>query len=176
MYDVLHQDTRTNASLSWGRTFDTGDYSVGGYERYETFTFLDPSGNQPGLNQTIWNGFARGSVQVAKELKLSGGLYDSHYTTFGSNLDWRLGAVYDVDPTTSLRASVGTGFRAPLLIERYVFPVSQLAPDANGVYAGQGNPNEVPEHATEYELGARIGSRRIQRSIFRSMHELARPN
>ena len=155
MYDVLHQDTRSNASLSWGRTFDTSDYAVGGYERYETFWFLDPAGNKPGLNQTIYNMFARGTAQVGKELKLSGSVFESHYTTFGSNLDWRFGAVYDAGPTTTLRASAGTGFRAPLMIERYVFPVGtgQLIPDANGVYLGQGNPHEVPEHATEFELG-----------------------
>jgi outer membrane cobalamin receptor len=153
MYDVLHQDTRSNASLSWGRTFDTSDYSVGGYERYETFWFLDPASNKPGLNQTIYNLFARGSSQVGKELKLSGSVFESHYTTFGNNLDWRLGAVYDAGPSTTLRASVGTGFRAPLLIERYVFPTSQLTPDAFGVLTGQGDPSEVPEHATEFELG-----------------------
>lgn len=153
MYDVLHQDTRTNGALEWQRTFDTGDYAIGGYERYETLAFQDPTGAMPGVNQRIWNLHARGSMQAGKELKLSGALFESHYTSFGSSLDWRVGANYDLSPSTSLRASVGTGFRAPLLIERYVFPLSQLTTDANGVFTGQGNPNEQPEHATEFELG-----------------------
>jgi len=80
-------------------------------------------------------------------------------------VDWRLGASYDVDSSTVVRASAGTGFRAPLLIERYYFPQvigphGQVQPnpglppeDSNCVVAGQGNPNEEAEHATEYELG-----------------------
>jgi len=69
-------------------------------------------------------------------------------------LDGRFGAIYSTDARTSLRFSVGTAFRAPLLIELYQFPAPQLAQDANGVFVGQGNPNEQPEHATLYELGA----------------------
>jgi outer membrane receptor protein involved in Fe transport len=89
------------------------------------------------------------------KLHLGAGLYESNYSTFGSNFDGRLSAVYDTDPQTSLRFSVGTGFRAPLLIERYVFANDQLPPpDNNCVISGQGNPNERPEHATEYEVGA----------------------
>ncbi len=60
--------------------------------------------------------------------------------------------------------SAGTGFRAPLLIERYFFPPVLVngqpqpnpglpPPDQNCVVNGQGNPNEKAEHATEYELG-----------------------
>lgn len=153
MYDVVHQDKRYNAALEWQRTFEESTYSIGAYNRYESFDFVDPLGGQPQLGQTIFNYFARGGWQVSKELQLNAGLYESHYTTFGSNLDWRLGAVYNAGPNSALRFSAGTGFRAPLLIERYVFPVSALTRDANGVYLGQGDPNERPEHATEYELG-----------------------
>lgn len=153
MYDVTHQDKRDNLALSWQRTFESGEYAFGGYSRYETFNFIDPVGNQPNLSQSIGDLFARGSWQASKELQLSGGIYDSHYSTFGTSVDWRLGAIYNTSPSTAFRFSAGTGFRAPLLIERYVFPVDQLAVDANGVYVGQGNPGEQPEHATEYELG-----------------------
>lgn len=150
MYDVSHADIRTNEALQWGRTFETASYSAGGYLRQETF--IAP-GLIPQLSQNIASYFARAQWQPARKLHLGAGAYLSHYTTFGSNLDGRFSAIYDTDPSTSLRFSVGTGFRAPLLIERYVFPIDQLAPDANGVYVGQGNPDEKPEHATEYELG-----------------------
>ncbi len=154
MYDVTHRDTRSTGSLSWQRTFENSEYEIGGYSRHETFSFLDPSGEFPGLGQTISSYYARGSFDASAKLHLSGGAYFSHYTTFGANVDGRLGLVYDADPSTSFRASWGTGFRAPLLIERYVFPDDQLpAPDANCVIGGQGNPDEVPEHATEYEVG-----------------------
>ncbi|MDE2483390.1 MAG: TonB-dependent receptor, partial [bacterium] len=152
-YDVTHQDKRSTGSLQWGRTFDRSEYAFGALTRYEAFDFVDPSGAVPALGQSVAQYFARGSVQATKELQLQGGLYGSRYSSFGSQLDGRLGAIYNLTPQTALRFSVGTGFRAPLLIERYVFPVAQLTQDARGVWVGQGNPNEGPERATEYELG-----------------------
>lgn len=152
LYDLSHQDTRTLASLEWDRSFDRSAFAVGGYVRHETF--IAP-GTLPSLSQSVASYFARAQWQPGQKVHLSAGIYASKYTTFGSNLDGRFGAVYDADPATSLRFSIGTGFRAPLLIERYVFPVNQLPPpDNNCVQAGQGNPDENPEHATEYELGA----------------------
>lgn len=150
MYDLSHADQRTNESLQWERTFDSSSYAFGGYLRQERFV---APGAIPELDQTIQSYFARGAWQPASKLHLGAGVYLSNYSTFGSNLDGRFSAIYDTDPQTSVRFSAGTGFRAPLLIERYVFPDSQLQQDNNGVYLGQGNPNEQPEHATEYELG-----------------------
>jgi vitamin B12 transporter len=152
MYDLSHADTRTNESLQWGRTFATSSFAFGGYLRQENFV---APGAVPNLSQDIVSFFGRGAWQPSSKLHLGAGVYASHYTTFGSNLDGRLSAVYDMDPQTSVRFSLGTGFRAPLLIERYVFTNDALPPpDNNCVIAGQGNPDEKPEHATEYELGA----------------------
>jgi outer membrane receptor protein involved in Fe transport len=95
----------------------------------------------------------RGGFEPLPQLRLDGGVFSSRYTSFGSNLDGRFGAIYTVRPATSIRFSLGTGFRAPLLAERYRFPYDQLALDGNNVFVGQGSPNEHPEHATEYELG-----------------------
>ncbi|MEO6835822.1 MAG: TonB-dependent receptor [Candidatus Tumulicola sp.] len=161
-YDVSHLDKRYNEALSWGRAFDLGEFALGGYARGESLTGAGIDGT---LAQSINSYFVRGAQQVGKNLRLSGGLYDANYSTFGNTLDWRLGASYDLDSSSVVRASVGTGFRAPLLIERYYFPEvvgpggkpepnPGLPPaDANCVVAGQGNPDEKPEHATEYELG-----------------------
>lgn len=152
MYDLSHKDVRTDESLQWGRTLASSSFAFGGYLRQETFV---APGAVPQLSQNIASYFARGAWRPAAKLHLGAGLYLSNYTTFGSNLDGRFSAVYDTDPATSVRFSVGTGFRAPLLIERYVFADDELPPpDNNCVIDGQGNPNEKPEHATEYELGA----------------------
>lgn len=151
LYDLSHVDNRSNVSLQWGRTFERSSFAFGGYVRQENFV---APGAVPQLRQNIASYFGRAQWQPTAKLHLGAAAYASHYTTFGSNLDGRLSAVYDADPRTSLRFSVGTGFRAPLLIERYVFTNDQLPPpDNNCVIAGQGNPNEKPEHATEYELG-----------------------
>ncbi|MBV9104025.1 MAG: TonB-dependent receptor [Candidatus Eremiobacteraeota bacterium] len=149
-YDVTHADRRDRGGLWWQRTFERTQFAVGGYTQYESLQFGAPL---PRLGQTIDVAFLRGSIATHK-LHLDAGGFASRYTSFGTNLDGRLGAIYLADPTTSLRFSVGTGFRAPLLIERYRFPYSELTLDANKVFVGQGNPYERPEHATEYELGA----------------------
>jgi outer membrane cobalamin receptor len=157
-YDVDHQDRRYNGALTWQRLFDTSQFAIGGYTRYEQLDILTPQAVitdplRPQLAQSINVLFARGGFQAGSKLRLDAGAFASHYTSFGETLDGRFGALYTAGPKTSLRFSVGTGFRAPLLIERYVFPATQLVQDANGVFTGQGNPNEKPERATEYELG-----------------------
>lgn len=160
-YDVAHQDKRFNEGISWGRTFDSSEFSFGGYARQESLTGAGVTGT---LSQSINSYFARGAQQVGSRLRLSAGLYDAQYSTFGNTLNWRLGASYNAGESSVVRLSVGTGFRAPLLIEQYYFaPVivdgkvepnpGLPPPDQNCVVAGQGNPEERPEHATEYELG-----------------------
>ncbi len=163
-YDVDHVDHRYNAGLTWQRTFATSQFAVGGYSRYESLAFVAPPSSdgtpltafqaQPILGQTIDVAYARGGFEPVPKLRLDGGVFESRYTSFGSNLDGRFGAIYDADAKTAVRFSLGTGFRAPLLFERYRFPYDQLALDGNNVFIGQGSPGEHPEHATEYELGA----------------------
>lgn len=152
-YDIDHEDRRYNGALTWQRNFATSQFAIGAYSRYESLTFVDPSGNSPAVGQTINVTFVRGGFDATRNLRLDGGLFESRYTTFGSNLDGRFGAILTADPSTSLRFSYGTGFRAPLLAERYAFPYSQLALDGNNVFVGQGSTGEQPEHATEYEFG-----------------------
>jgi outer membrane receptor protein involved in Fe transport len=148
-YDIDHVDHRSNLGLTWQRDFATSQFAVGGYTRDETLYY----GSPPTYGQSINVLYARGGFQPVAKLRLDGGVFESHYSTFGSNLDGRFGAIYSFDTQTAARFSLGTGFRAPLLAERIVFPYSDLVLDGNNVFIGQGSPNEKPEHATEYELG-----------------------
>lgn len=150
-YDVTHHDKRTTASLQWGRNFEASQFSLGGFVRNESLTEDNVEGSQ---TQSISSYFARGEVRPTSRLRLSGAAYISKYSSFGTSVDGRFGATYDLDELSTLRFSVGTGFRAPLLIERYIFPAAALPPpNIDCVITGQGNPNEKPEHATEYEVG-----------------------
>ena len=88
-YDVSHVDKRYNEGLSWGRTFDGSEFAFGGYARQESLTGL---GISETLSQSINSYFVRGAQQVGKNLRLSGGLYDANYSSFGNTLNWRLGA------------------------------------------------------------------------------------
>jgi outer membrane receptor protein involved in Fe transport len=178
-YDVSHLDKRYNEGLSWERSFDSSEFAFGGYARQESLVGVGIAGT---LAQSINSYFVRGAQQIGTNLRLSGGLYDANYSSFGNTLNWRFGASYDVGSSSVLRASVGTGFRAPLLIEQYYFPAVIVdgkpqpnpglpPPDQNCVVAGQGNPNEKPEHATEYELGFShlfSGESNLDVSLYRS--------
>jgi outer membrane cobalamin receptor len=159
-YDVSHLDTRYNEAVSWGRSFDDSEFAFGGYARQESLSgaFIGET-----LSQSINSYFFRGSQQIGSALHLSGGLYDANYSTFGNTLNWRLGLSGDLSAQSVLRFSVGTGFRPPLLFERYFFPPivvnGKVEPnpgagplDSNCVVPN-GNPDERPEHATEYEMG-----------------------
>lgn len=159
-YDVSHLDTRYNEGLQWGRTFDSSEFAFGGYLRQEALSGL---GISQTLAQSIQSYFFRGAQQLGPNVRLSGGLYDSTYSTFGDTLNWRLGLSGDLGTSSVVRFSVGTGFRAPLLAERYFFPAvtvngklepnPALGPLDQNCVVPNGNPNERPEHATEYELG-----------------------
>lgn len=164
-YDVTHLDRRENLSLSWQRDGVDYTFAVGASLRRESLSgdFIATT-----LAQEVHSYFVRGAFSPSERVHLEGGVYLSSYSTFGTNLDGRFGVAYDLDATSALHASVGTGFRAPLLIERYVFPLSALPVDANGVYLGQGNPNENPERATEYEMGysKRINDMQLDASLY----------
>jgi outer membrane cobalamin receptor len=159
-YDVSHLDTRYNEGLSWGRTFDESEFAFGGYARQETLAGAGIAGT---LGQSIDSYFVRGSQQLGQTFRLSGGLYDADYSTFGNTLNWRLGLSDDLGTSSDVHFSVGTGFRPPLLYERYFFPPvvvdgklepnPSLPPLDSNCVTYNGNPNERPEHATEYELG-----------------------
>jgi outer membrane cobalamin receptor len=159
-YDVSHLDTRYNEGLSWGRTFDEGEYSLGGYLRQEGLSGAGIAGT---LSQSIESYFVHGSQELGRAVRLSGGLYYADYSTFGNTLNWRVGASDDLSSSSDVHFSVGTGFRPPLLLERYFFapivvdgklePNPNLPPLDSNCVTVNGNPNEQPEHATEYELG-----------------------
>jgi hypothetical protein len=159
-YDVSHLDTRYNEGLSWGRTFDGGEFAFGGYSRQETLSGAGITGT---VAQSINSYFARGSQELGRNVRVFAGLYDANYSTFGNTLNWRLGLSDDLGNSSDIHASVGTGFRAPLLLERYFFPPivvdgvlkpnPALPPLDSNCVTTNGNPDERPEHATEYELG-----------------------
>jgi outer membrane cobalamin receptor len=159
-YDASHLDTRYNEGLSWGRTFDDSEFAFGGYLRQEALSGL---GITETLAQSINSYFLRGSQELGNNLRLSGGLYDANYSTFGNTLNWRLGLSQDLGTSSDVRFSVGTGFRPPLLTERYFYPPvivngklepnPALGPVDSNCVVFNGNPDERPEHATEYELG-----------------------
>jgi vitamin B12 transporter len=67
------------------------------------------------------------------------------YDSFGEHTTWRIAPVFIVPWTdTKLKATYGTGFKAPTLTELYVNNPSFLV---------VGNPNLLPESSTGYDAG-----------------------
>ncbi len=106
-------------------------------------------GTHPGVGVAF---FAQDELSLTEEMKLTAGArFDWQRVSVlpaGSQLNPKLGLVYMLSEKTSLRASLGTGFRYPAISELFTSVntgVSQL----NIVP----NPNLKPESSISYELG-----------------------
>ena len=129
---------------------------------------MSPEQFGPGtLRQQAVQTWVRASTYITQNVRVGAGVVDSAWSSFRSSLDGRLGVAIDGVAGGTLRFAVGTGFRAPLLAERFVFPLADLIPDQNCVGAN-GNANERAEHATQYELGygRRFGSTTVDATLY----------
>lgn len=81
---------------------------------------------------------------LSGDVTLNAGLrYDDH-ETFGGKTTYRVGAIYNVKPVAlRVRASYGTGFRAPTLNELFY----------SDAWGSSGNPNLKPERSSSWEIG-----------------------
>lgn len=89
--------------------------------------------------------YAQLEANLFKGFTVASNIRYDHYNSFGGHFTYRLAPTYTFDQTgTQLKASVGTGFKAPTLSQLYQsFP-------AFGFYA---NPDLKPEESTGYDLG-----------------------
>ena len=155
-YEVSQNDRLQTVSLEWQRSIADLALAFGGYSRNETLAISNVVDGVIGEHSEAL--YARAGWNVTPYVRLLANGYDTRYSTFGASLDGRLGAILAVGARSNVRASVGTGFRAPLLAELYVTPLPELeaglpgSVDANCV-AANGNANERPEHVTTYEFG-----------------------
>ncbi len=104
--------------------------------------FLDSSANGK-RDQGRWAVLAQDEWAVAPKLTLTAGArYDAH-SEFRNEWSPRGSVALRATSSTTVRASVGRGYRAPTFNDRY-WPASAWA---------AGNPNLDPETAWEYEAG-----------------------
>lgn len=167
-YDPSLIDKLGSTTLEWTHATATSSFAVGAQARAESLLSPDQFGSGP-LTQSAAQAWIRASSQLSTHVRLAASLVDSAWSTFPASVDGRLGVAVDDVAGGTLRFAVGTGFRAPLLAEKYLFPLDALVPDANCV-AANGNPNEKAEHATEYELGYghRFGSTTADVTLYRT--------
>ena len=90
------------------------------------------------------SGFAGAQTRLFKRLTVTGQVREDATTIAGDAFTWRAGGVFDISEiATRLKASYGTGFRAPALFDRY-------GVDSDGY---TGNPDLRPERSQGWEAG-----------------------
>lgn len=117
--------------------------TVGAEYRVESGKISDSAGVV--FDESVDNKAAYASTKVKREdLTLSAGVrYDSHETA-GEKTTWRVGASeYRKDSGLTVRASYGTGFRAPGLNDLFY----------KDAWGSVGNPGLKPEESTSWEVG-----------------------
>jgi outer membrane receptor protein involved in Fe transport len=142
-YLIDQHDRVSDDSVEYDRYASGATFTLEGDVRHEQLTA--PVVLAPGpstQSQTQRSIVGRAIWSPTGHLHYTAAAYVSRYDTFGSSIDPRLALVWTPTASSVVRASIGTGFRAPLLAER-VF-----------------NPALTAERTTEYELGyeTRIGA------------------
>lgn len=152
-------------------------YSVGLQSRQEKYV-TDPSaayqsGDISGLGGSVVpinrkrkvnSAFAELSIPVLKSLELNLSGRDDKYDDVGNTFNWKSAVRWQPVKQLVLRASYGTGFRAPSLVdlwtpqtlgtsEQFTDPVTgETGRQVNSLVGG--NPNLKPEESKQYSFGA----------------------
>lgn len=133
---------------TWAPSSDVG--VVFGYNT-ERSTFVTPSLGDSGLKDSSDGVYLSADWRALKELSVTGGIRYDHFDTAGNATTGRTGAAYRFLATkTKVRATVGSGFAAPGLTERYG--------DMSWYVA---NSNLRPEKSNGWDFGVdqQLGSR-----------------
>jgi vitamin B12 transporter len=128
----------TAITFGYEHTNDTADSSLndidGGYP-YQSFTHAHDDTDAGTLGA---------QTRLFKRLTVTGQVREDATTIAGDAFTWRLGGVIDLPEIASrVKASYGTGFRAPALFDRY-------GVDSDGY---TGNPDLRPEYSQGWEAG-----------------------
>jgi hypothetical protein len=166
-YDVSLVDKLTTVKAEWTHEVGASMFAAGALSRAESLS--SPDQFEPTLQEHATQTWLRASTDLGPRVRLGASVVSSHWSTFGNSADGRIGVAVDDGANGTLRFSVGTGYRTPLLSELYTLPLAALTPDANCVGAN-GNQNERAEHATEYELGygKRFGATTADATVYRT--------
>lgn len=115
-------------------------------------------------DRSIMAGFAEMAIPMTKDLELNGSLRQDRYNDFGTANTYKASTRWKASSMAVVRASVGTGFRAPGLGELWVPQTTGTSaqftdpkfPTATNVQVQQvsgGNPDLKPERSTQNSVG-----------------------
>ncbi len=152
-------ESQTDTRTYQGRVSDTaklGAHTLTAFASWERWEVEDESNFGPNLDDqtTLWGLGAQDTVTLGA-FTLTAGLRYDHYTSYGDSWSPR-GTISWLSPDSvwKVRASGGTGFRAPSIGELY--------------YPFSGNPDLLPERSVSAEAGVEryCGNGRAEVSVF----------
>lgn len=144
-FDVSRSFGEVSIGLGFEGRQEKFDVTAGQEESYIDGGAQSFPGLQPGnaLNETRTNigGYATLDWDVSEKFLIGGAVRYENYSDFGGNTSWKLNSRYKLGEAGVLRASYGTGFRAPSLHQVYLSNVQTLL--SGGTISNQGTFNNV---------------------------------
>ena len=153
-------ESQTDAQTVQARVADTarfGAHAVSAFASYERWKVDDASNfgpNLEGQRTTLWGAGAQDDAAFGP-FRVTAGVRFDHHSTFGDHWSPRATIAWlSPDALWKIRASGGSGFRAPTIGELY--------------YPFSGNPDLKPERSVSWEVGAEryFGPGRAEVSLF----------
>ena len=106
----------------------------------QSFPGLQP-GNALKESRTNVGVYSTLDWDISEKFLIGGAIRYENFSDFGGNTSWKVNSRYKINDAAVLRASFGTGFRAPSLHQVYLSNVQTLV--SNGTISNQGTFNNV---------------------------------
>ena len=144
-FDVSRSFGEVSIGLGLEGRQEKFDVTAGQEESYinggaQSFPGLQP-GNALSETRTNIGGYATVDWDVSERFLIGGAARYENYSDFGGNTSWKISSRYKLGEAGVLRASYGTGFRAPSLHQVYLSNVQTLL--TAGTISNQGTFNNV---------------------------------
>ena len=154
----------------------TAQYALGVQGRRESYSTTPSAAAEAGdiaglgssippidRNRTIKSAFAETSIPLLKNLDLGAAVRNDRYSDVGNSTNYKLNVRYQPIRSVLLRASQGSGFRAPTLTDLFTPQTTGTSEQFNDPATGQsqlqvnaingGNPDLKPERSRQRSVG-----------------------
>jgi len=124
----------------------------GGNVSYDTVKSTDVGTK----DRTYGGGFVETPIFITDRLTLQPALRYDYYSDFEGDLNYKIGSVYRLSSTTSIKGSIAKSFRAPTMNDLY-WPTDSFA---------EGNPGLEPETGYSIDFGVTHAAEKLRFDFF----------